>query len=167
MSRKTFPTKTTKAKMSIENVLMAIIIMLFITIHSILLFILFLSYVSCSVTYIFKFPIGYWSYSVTWPRNATNNEHGEEEQPLREEEALAISNIYDEDEETLIKDEDHLNPYGDAESEQILPFQRTGDMDWNPILQTWEQRGGEREPVLAQNGLDTDGLRWAQDDWAT
>ena len=126
--------------------------MLFITIHSILLFILFLSYVS---------------YSVTWPRNATNNEHGEEEQPLREEEALAISNIYDEDEETLIKDEDHLNPYGDAESEQILPFQRTGDMDWNPILQTWEQRGGEREPVLAQNGLDTDGLRWAQDDWAT
>ena len=56
---------------------------------------------------------------------------------MTEEEALAISNIYD-DEETLIKDEDHLNSYGDAESEQILPFQRTGDMDWNPMLQIWE-----------------------------
>ena len=146
---------------------MAIIIMLFITIHSILLFITFLSYVSCSVTYTFEFPTGYWSYSVTWQRNATNDEHGEEGQPLTEEEALAISNIYDEDEETRIEDEDHFDPYGDEESKQILPFQRTGDMDWNPILQTWEQRGGEREPVLAQNDWDTDGLRWAQDDWAT
>ena len=28
-------------------------------------------------------------------------------------------------------------------------------------------KGGENEPVLAQNDWDTDGLRWAQDDWAT
>ena len=86
---------------------------------------------------------------------------------MTEEEALAISNIYDEDEEILMEDEDHLDPYGDKESKQILPFQRTGDMDWNPMLQIWEQRGGEREPVLAQNDWDTDGLRWTQDDWAT
>ena len=58
---------------------MAIIIMLFITIYStLLLFITFLSYVSCSVTYTFEFPNGYWSYLVTWQRNATNDEHGEE-----------------------------------------------------------------------------------------
>ena len=57
---------------------------------------------------------------------------------MTEEEALAISNIYDEDEETLMEDEDHLDPYGDKESKQILPFQRTGDMDWNPMLQIWE-----------------------------
>ena len=64
--------------MSTENVLMAIIIMLFITIHSILPFITFLSYVSCLVIYTFEFPTVYWSYSVTWQRNATNDEHGEE-----------------------------------------------------------------------------------------
>ena len=53
--------------------------MLFITIYStLLLFITFLSYVSCSVTYTFEFPNGYWSYLVTWQRNATNDEHGEE-----------------------------------------------------------------------------------------
>ena len=119
--------------MSIENVLVALGIMLFITIHSILLFITFLSYVSCSVTYTFEFPTGYWSYLVTWQRNATNDEHGEG-QPLIEEEASAISNIYDEDEKTLMKGEDHLYPYEDEESEQVLPFQRTGDMDWNPVL---------------------------------
>ena len=66
---------------------------------------------------------------VTWQRNATNGDHGEEEQLLREEEALAISNIYDKDKEILIEDKDHLDPYGDEKSEQILPFQRTGNMD--------------------------------------
>ena len=139
--------------MSIENILVALSIMLFITFHSILLFITFLSYVSCSVTYMFEFPIGYWSYSVTWQRNATNDEHGEE-QPLTEEEALAIRNIYNEDEETLIEDEDHLDPYGDEESKQIPPFQRTGDWDWNPTLQTWVQAGGEREPGPAWHSWD-------------
>ena len=84
-----------------------------------------------------------------------------------EEEALAIRNIYDEDEETLMEDEDHLYPYEDEESEQILPFQRTGDMDWNPMLQTWEQRGSEGELVFAQNDWDAERLRWAQDDLAT
>ena len=101
-----------------------------------------------------------------WQRDATNNEHGEG-RPLTEEEALAGNNIYDEDEETLMEDEEHLYPYEDEESEQILPFQRTGDWDWNPTLQTWEQRGGEEEPVLAQDDLNIERLRWAQDDWAT
>ena len=142
--------------------------------YSILLFITFLSYVSCSVTYTFELPTGYWSYLVTWQRNTTNDEHGKEGQPLTEEETLAIRNIYDEDEETLIEDEDHLYPYEDhlypyedEESKQVLPFQRTGDMDWNPMLQTWEQRGSEGELVFTQNDWDMERLRWAQDDWAT
>ena len=101
-----------------------------------------------------------------WQRDATNNEHGEG-RPLTEEEALAGNNIYDEDEETLMEDEEHLYPYEDEESEQILPFQRTGDWDWNPTLQTWEQRGGEEELVVAQDDWDAERLRWAQDDWAT
>ena len=73
---------------------------------------------------------------VTWSLGKEmlpNDEHGEG-QPLIEEEASAISNIYDEDEKTLMKGEDHLYPYEDEESEQVLPFQRTGDMDWNPVL---------------------------------
>ena len=86
---------------------------------------------------------------------------------MTEEETLAIRNIYDEDEETLIEDEDHLYPYEDEESKQVLPFQRTGDMDWNPMLQTWEQRGSEGELVFTQNDWDMERLRWAQDDWAT
>ena len=86
---------------------------------------------------------------------------------MTEEEALAGNNIYDEDEETLMEDEEHLYPYEDEESEQILPFQRTGDWDWNPTLQTWEQRGGEEELVVAQDDWDAERLRWAQDDWAT
>ena len=58
-----------------------------------------------------------------------------------------------------MEDEDHLYPYEDEESEQVLPFQRTGDMDWNPVLQTWEQRGSEGEPVFAQNDWDAERLR--------
>ena len=95
--------------MSIENILVALSIMLFIMFHSILLLITFLLYVSCSVTYTFKFPTGYWSYSVNW--HTTNNgsqraqplTKGEEEelQPLTEEEALAVYNMFNEDEGTL------------------------------------------------------------------
>ena len=117
-----------KAKMSIENVLVALSIMLFITIHSLLLLITFLSYVSCSVTYTFESLTGYWSYSVNW--HSTNNgpqkaqpltEEEEELQPLTEEEALAVYNMFNEDEGTLIEDEgEHLHPMEDAESEQIL-----------------------------------------------
>ena len=31
-----------------------------------------------------------------------------------------------------MEDEDHLDPYGNEESEQILPFQRIGDLDLFP-----------------------------------
>ena len=121
--------------MSIEIVLVALSIMLFITIHSLLLLITFLSYVSCSVTYTFESLIGYWSYSVNWhttndgPRRAQPLTKEEELQPLTEE-ALAVYNMFNEDKGTLIEDEgEHLHPMEDAESEQILSFQRTGDWD--------------------------------------
>ena len=93
--------------MSIENVLVALSIMIFITIHSLLLLITFLSYVSCSVTYTFESLTGYWSYLVNW--HTTNNgpqraqpltEEEEELQPLTEEEALAVYNMFNEDEGT-------------------------------------------------------------------
>ena len=76
---------------------------------------------------------------------------------MTEEEALAMRNIHNEDEETLIEDEGHLEPYGDEESKQILPFQRTGDWDWNPTLQTWGQAGSEREPGPAWHSWDNAG----------
>ena len=153
--------------------------MLFITIHSLLLLITFLSYVSCSVTYTFKSLTGYWSYLVNW--HSTNNgpwraqplTEEEELQPLTEEEALAVYNMFNEDKGTLIEDEgEHLHPMEDAESEQILPFQRTGDWDWNPTLQTWVQAGGEREPGPARHSWDNAGwgnneLTRTRDDWAT
>ena len=113
-----------KAKMSIENILVALSIMLFITIHSLLLLITFLSYVSCSVTYTFESLIGYWSYSVNWhttndgPRRAQPLTKEEELQLLTEKMALAVYNIFDEDEGTLIEDEgEHLHPMEDADSE--------------------------------------------------
>ena len=91
---------------------------------------------------------------------------------MTEEEALAMRNIHNEDEETLIEDEGHLEPYGDEESEQIFPFQRTGDWDWNPTLQTWVQAGSEREPGPAWHSWDNAGwgnneLTRTRDDWAT
>ena len=151
-----------KAKMSIENVLVALSIMPFITFHSILLFVTFLSYVSCSVSYTFESLIGYWSYLVNWhtinngPQRAQSlTEEEEELQPLTEEEALAVYNMFNKDKGTLIEDEgEHLYPMEDVESEQILPFQRTGDWDWNPTLQTWVQAGGEREPGPAWHSWD-------------
>ena len=166
--------------MSIENVLVALSIMLFITIHSLLLLITFLLYVSCSVTYTFEFLIGYWSYSVNW--HTTNDgpwraqpltEEEEEIQSLIEEEALAVYNMFNENKGTLIEDEgEHLHPMEDVESEQILPFQRTGDWDWNPTLQTWIQAGDEREPGPAWYSWDNaswgnNELTRTWDDWAT
>ena len=166
--------------MSIENVLVALSIMLFIMFHSILLLIAFLSYVSCSVTYTFESLTGYWSYLVKWhitsngpQRTQPLTEEEEELQPLTEEEALAVYNMFNEDEGTLIEDEgEHLHPMKDVESEQILPFQRTGDWDWNHTLQTWVQAGGEREPGPAWHSWDNAGwgnneLTRTRDDWAT
>ena len=59
-----------------------------------------------------------------------------------------------------------------TESEQILPFQRTGDWDWNPTLQTWVQAGSEREPGPAWHSWNNAGwgnneLTRTWDDWAT
>ena len=95
--------------MSTENVLVALSIMPFITFHSILLFVTFLSYVSCSVSYTFESLIGYWSYLVNWhtinngPQRAQSlTEEEEELQPLTEEEALAVYDMFNEDEGATI-----------------------------------------------------------------
>ena len=57
----------------------------------------------------------------------------------------------------VLTSQDHLDPYEDKESEQVLPFQRTGDcMNWNPILQTYHIHPDPYPPPPVISGIISD-----------